>query len=92
MSDANAIVDPKTRKFDESPGRARDPETVAGAFGLDDDKGPQAGDVMNADDAPEMDYAEHHRTYAGFVWGLKWATIIVAGILALLALFLVRGH
>ncbi|MDQ0317562.1 aa3-type cytochrome c oxidase subunit IV [Amorphus orientalis] len=35
-----------------------------------------------------MDYAEHERTYGGFLKVLKWGTITVVIILALMGLFL----
>jgi hypothetical protein len=40
-------------------------------------------------DSPYMDYAEHERTYQGFLWAAKWATITIAVILILMAIFLV---
>ncbi|WP_245504389.1 aa3-type cytochrome c oxidase subunit IV [Lichenihabitans psoromatis] len=49
--------------------------------------------MANSDDVPMdsryMDYAEHERTYVGFLWAAKWGTIVVAVILLLLAFFLV---
>ena len=38
---------------------------------------------------PEMDYAEHEKTYAGFLTVSKYSTIIILVILALMAAFLV---
>jgi hypothetical protein len=38
---------------------------------------------------PAMDYAEHERTYAGFMAVTKWGTITVAAILVLMYIFLV---
>lgn len=35
-----------------------------------------------------MDYAEHERTYAGFLAMTKWGTIAVVVILVLMAIFL----
>ena len=35
-----------------------------------------------------MDYAEHERTYRGFTFATKWVSVAVAGIVILLALFL----
>lgn len=35
-----------------------------------------------------MDYAEHERTYRGFTFATKWGTVAVAGVMALMALFL----
>ena len=35
-----------------------------------------------------MDYAEHQRTYALFLGMMKWGSISVAVILALMAIFL----
>ncbi len=40
-------------------------------------------------DSPYMDYAEHERTYLGFLWAAKWLTISVAVILILMGIFLV---
>lgn len=37
---------------------------------------------------PEMDYAEHERTYRGFLVFTKWATIHIVVILILMAIFL----
>jgi hypothetical protein len=37
---------------------------------------------------PAMDYAEHERTYTGFLVLTKWGTISVALILVLMAIFL----
>lgn len=37
---------------------------------------------------PAMDYAEHERTYKGFLVLTKWGTISVALILVLMAIFL----
>jgi hypothetical protein len=34
-----------------------------------------------------MDYAEHERTYSGFINITKWGVVAVAGILIFLALF-----
>lgn len=42
-----------------------------------------------ADHDNAMDYAEHERTYAGFIAMTKWGTIGVVVILILMALFLV---
>ena len=38
---------------------------------------------------PEMDYAEHEKTYAGFLKVSKYSTIVILVILALMAAFLV---
>jgi hypothetical protein len=38
---------------------------------------------------PAMDYAEHERTYHGFLVLTKWGSISVALILVLMAIFLV---
>ena len=38
--------------------------------------------------ASAMDYREHERTYRGFVGFVKWATIVVALILIMMAIFL----
>lgn len=35
-----------------------------------------------------MDYAEHERTYAGFLRMTKWGVIVVCVVLVLMALFL----
>lgn len=35
-----------------------------------------------------MDYAEHERTYRAFTFATKWGTVTVAGIVILMALFL----
>ncbi len=40
-------------------------------------------------DSPYMDYAEHERTYRGFVWMAKWGSVVVAVILVLMAIFLI---
>lgn len=40
-------------------------------------------------DETVMDYPEHERTYAMFTGLVKWGTVAVAAILALMALFLV---
>lgn len=37
---------------------------------------------------PAMDYAEHERTYRGFVTFTKWGTITVIAIVVLMAIFL----
>lgn len=37
---------------------------------------------------PAMDYAEHERTYAMFTSLTKWGTIVICGILVLMAIFL----
>ena len=34
---------------------------------------------------PDMDYPEHDKTYAMFLWLLKWGAIAAAAILVLLA-------
>ncbi len=34
-----------------------------------------------------MDYAEHERTYGGFIFFTKWGVVAVVGILVFLALF-----
>lgn len=38
---------------------------------------------------PDMDYAEHERTYALFIAMTKWGTISMVVLMALMALFLV---
>ena len=38
--------------------------------------------------APEMDYAEHDRTWVGFVAVTKWGTIAIIVLLILMAYFL----
>ncbi len=35
-----------------------------------------------------MDYAEHERTYRGFTFATKWISVGVAGIVVLMAIFL----
>ncbi|MGL4324638.1 MAG: aa3-type cytochrome c oxidase subunit IV [Beijerinckiaceae bacterium] len=35
---------------------------------------------------PAMDYAEHDRTYSGFLVFVKWGTIIVCGIMVGMAI------
>lgn len=37
---------------------------------------------------PDMDYAEHERTYAGFLELVKWGTIFNVVLLILMAIFL----
>lgn len=37
---------------------------------------------------PAMDYAEHERTYRGFIAFTKWGTITVSAIVILMAIFL----
>ena len=36
-----------------------------------------------------MDYAEHERTYRGFIFFTKWGVVGVAAVLILLAFFLI---
>ncbi|MDX7950128.1 aa3-type cytochrome c oxidase subunit IV [Lichenihabitans sp. Uapishka_5] len=36
-----------------------------------------------------MDYPEHERTYRGFTAAARWGTIVVAGVIVLMALFLI---
>lgn len=36
-----------------------------------------------------MDYAEHERTYRVFTAAAKWGTVVVAGIVILMAIFLI---
>ncbi len=38
---------------------------------------------------PEMDYAEHEKTYAGFIKVSNYSTVLILVILALMAAFLV---
>ncbi len=38
---------------------------------------------------PAMDYAEHEKTYAGFIKVSKYSTVLILVILALMAAFLV---
>lgn len=38
---------------------------------------------------PAMDYPAHERTYAAFVGFTKWATIVICGIVVLMAIFLI---
>lgn len=38
---------------------------------------------------PAMDYAEHNRTYAGFLTFTKWSVIATVVLLALMKIFLV---
>ncbi len=49
--------------------------------------------MVTNDDVPMnpeyMDYAEHERTYRGFIFFTKWGVVVVAGLLILLAFFLV---
>ena len=45
--------------------------------------------VDTSEGHPEMDYAEHTRTYAGFVRGAIILTVVVALILIFMAIFLV---
>jgi Bacterial aa3 type cytochrome c oxidase subunit IV len=46
--------------------------------------------VNNSDKGhPAMDYAEHERTYEGFLALTKWGTISCVVILSLMAFFLV---
>jgi hypothetical protein len=40
------------------------------------------------DAAPSMDYAEHERTFNGFLTATKWGTIVVVLILIGMAIFL----
>lgn len=40
------------------------------------------------DEAPGMDYAEHHRTYDRFIWLSVRTTVAVVVILILMAMFL----
>jgi len=42
----------------------------------------------HTDIVPQMDYAEHERTYAGFLWAAKWGTIVVILIMIGMAIFL----
>ena len=37
---------------------------------------------------PDMDYAEHERTYRGFIFAVKWAVIAHVIALPLMAFFL----
>lgn len=43
---------------------------------------PKAGN----DGHPDMDYAEHERTYDGFLVFVKWGTIVVLGIIVGMAI------
>ncbi|MCP4933806.1 MAG: aa3-type cytochrome c oxidase subunit IV [bacterium] len=38
---------------------------------------------------PDMDYAEHEKTYAGIIKVSKYSTVLILVILALMAVFLV---
>ena len=44
--------------------------------------------VDTADGHPDMDYAEHEATYAGFVNMTKWGVIFMVSLLILMAYFL----
>jgi hypothetical protein len=46
-------------------------------------------DHTSSEGHPAMDYAEHERTYAGFVNLFKWGTISCVVLLSLMAFFLV---
>ncbi|MGL4495899.1 MAG: aa3-type cytochrome c oxidase subunit IV [Beijerinckiaceae bacterium] len=35
---------------------------------------------------PDMDYAEHERTYSGFLVFVKWGTIVTVGIIVGMAI------
>lgn len=45
-------------------------------------------DIDTTNGHPEMDYAEHKKTYALFMAGVKWGTITVIGIMVFMALTL----
>ncbi|GGC64052.1 aa3-type cytochrome c oxidase subunit IV [Chelatococcus reniformis] len=45
--------------------------------------------TATADGHPDMDYAEHHRTYDRFIAFSKWTIVAIIVILALMAFFLV---
>jgi hypothetical protein len=49
----------------------------------------RVAEVINARQAPEMDYPTHESTYAGFVAAATWGTVFMAILLALMAFFLV---
>ncbi len=46
-------------------------------------------EAAHADPASGMDYPEHERTYNGFVHLVTYGTIVVVGIVVLMAVFLV---
>ena len=46
-------------------------------------------DAAHATPASGMDYPEHERTYEGFVHLVTYGTIVVVGIVVLMAIFLV---
>jgi hypothetical protein len=45
-------------------------------------------ELMTHDNMSKMDYAEHERTYSGFLAVAKWVTIGLAVLLALMGFFL----
>lgn len=47
------------------------------------------GQAQTADGHPDMDYAEHERTYEGFLVFVKWGIILNVIILVGMAVFLV---
>ncbi len=48
-----------------------------------------ADHAKQAHGATPMDYPAHERTYEGFIKFTKWGTIVVVGVLVLMAIFLV---
>lgn len=48
----------------------------------------QHGQTPAADGHPDMDYAEHERTYAGFLVLVKWGIIVNVLLLSGMAYFL----
>ncbi len=49
-------------------------------------------DINNADQQSAMDYNEHEKTFALFMGMFKYGSMIVLGILVLMALFLLPSH
>jgi hypothetical protein len=63
-----------------------------GRNGLDilrETEGKQAMSVDTSGGHPEMDYAEHNRTYRGFIRGTIITTVLVAATLVMMVIFLV---
>jgi len=46
-------------------------------------------DIDTSSGRPEMDYAEHKKTYALFMAGVKWGTVTVIALLVLMAMTLI---
>ncbi len=49
---------------------------------------PKEPDVPDESHMSAMDYAEHERTYEGFLRLTKWGVIVVVAVLVLMAVFL----